>query len=170
MVEFVLEPRSALGGWRVEIADAVAAEVACLALFSLATFARGDLPAPGRVAEREGALALAIAADQWLVEIAGDGGGGETAAALAPGAAVTDQSDAWVAVDLDGALSRAALERICPIDLAPAAFGADAVARTVMAHLGVIIRRRGPGFRLYSARSSARDFAHAIETSLRNVA
>jgi sarcosine oxidase subunit gamma len=63
------------------------------------------------------------------------------------------------------------LERICPIDLHPQAFAVGAVARTLMDHLNVIILREGGDtFLLMSARSSARSFWHAVETSIRNIA
>jgi sarcosine oxidase subunit gamma len=83
---------------------------------------------------------------------------------------LTDQTDAWVALRIAGPAVRAALERICPLDLHPAAFPEGRAARTVMEHLAVIILREGPdAFLLLSARSSADSFLHAVETSIRNV-
>jgi len=83
---------------------------------------------------------------------------------------LTDQSDAFCALDLSGPLARPALGRICPLDLDPAAFGTDHAARTMMEHMAVTILRIGEDtFRLLSTRSSARDFCHAVEVSLGNV-
>lgn len=82
----------------------------------------------------------------------------------------TDQSDSWVCLRLAGPLSRRALERICPLDLHKDSFVQDMAARTVMEHLGsIIVRGQADEFLLFSARSSARSFLHAIETSIRNI-
>jgi len=92
------------------------------------------------------------------------------AALLGTAAYVTDQSDSWVSLHLKGALALPALERICPINLAPSAFPAGALARTSMEHLGAIILADDEGgFTLISAISSAESFWHAVEQSLRNV-
>jgi len=63
----------------------------------------------------------------------------------------------------------APLERICPIDLGADVFQANKVARTSMEHLNVIVHPIDNGFRLFSARSSANSFLHAVTESLRNV-
>lgn len=90
---------------------------------------------------------------------------------LGDAAYVTDQTDVWCALKIDGPGSRAALERICMLDLHADAFTDGAVARTVMEHLGVIIARTGTdSFLLLSASSSAKSFLHAIETSVENIA
>lgn len=79
----------------------------------------------------------------------------------------TDQSDSWVILQMTGLGSRAALERICMLDLSPDVFSIDAVARTTMEHLSVIIvRDDADSFWLMSARSSAKSFLHALETSI----
>ena len=83
---------------------------------------------------------------------------------------VTDQSDAWVALQVCGPKARATLERICPLDLHSGIFTEGTVARTVMEHLGVIIHRDGAdSFLMLSARSSAESFARAVVTSAQNV-
>ncbi len=83
---------------------------------------------------------------------------------------LTDQSDSWVMISLSGPKCRTALERICPIDLHPAAFPEGAVARTAMEHLGtIIVHESADLYLLMSARSSAGSFLHAVETSARNV-
>jgi len=82
----------------------------------------------------------------------------------------TDQTDVWVALEISGARCRDALERICPLDLHPDAFGVDQAARTVMEHLGVLIIRTGEeAYLLLSASSSAGTFQHALHQSMKNV-
>ncbi len=82
----------------------------------------------------------------------------------------TDQTDVWVGLDMSGARCRDALERICPLDLHPDAFGVDQAARTVMEHLGVLIIRTGEeAYLLLSASSSAGTFQHALHQSMKNV-
>ena len=83
----------------------------------------------------------------------------------------TDQSDVWVTLEMSGAGARRALERICPLNIAPDTFKVGAVARTSMEHLGTIIIRTGEdNFLLLSASSSAQSFLHALETSIINTA
>ncbi len=83
----------------------------------------------------------------------------------------TDQSHVWVTLEISGPSARAALERICPIDLNPDAFAIHQLARTNMEHLGTIIIRTAPDtYLLMSASSSAGSFLHAVETSIENVA
>jgi len=91
----------------------------------------------------------------------------EVEASLGGAAYVTLQSDNWLALRLSGGKAHAALERICPIDLHPAAFPDGRVARTAMEHMGAfILRERVDSFLLLSASSSARSFLHAVKTSL----
>lgn len=90
--------------------------------------------------------------------------------ALGDSVYLTDQSDSWVVVDLNGPLAIAALERICPLDLNDTVFTNANVSRTVMEHLSVILMRtQANGFRLLSPRSSAASIWHALHTSILNV-
>ena len=83
---------------------------------------------------------------------------------------LTDQSDSWAILELQGPSAVRALERICPIDLSSAQFGENSVARTVMEHISVIIERPAEHtYRLYSPRSSSNSFLHAVTVSLENV-
>lgn len=94
----------------------------------------------------------------------------QIAARLKGTAYTTDQTDGWCALEISGPGARRALERMCPVDLHPDAFALNAVARTVMEHLGVIVVRTGDDtFLLLSASSSARSFLHAVEMSAQNV-
>ena len=88
---------------------------------------------------------------------------------LKDSAYLTDQSDSYVMLRVSGVNSRLVLERICPIDLAPAAFPVGSLARTIMEHLGtVIVHEKEDTFLLMSARSSAKSFLEAVETSAVN--
>ena len=82
----------------------------------------------------------------------------------------TDQSDSWATIKISGEKSRAALERICPIDLNKEKFKVGQIARTTMEHIGTIIYRNTTDeFLLISPRSSAKSFLHAVEVSIKNV-
>lgn len=84
---------------------------------------------------------------------------------LSDAAYLTDQSDSYAVLDIRGANALRAMERICTLDLEN--FTATQVARTSMEHLSVIVERPGNDqIRLYSARSSASSFLHAVTTSL----
>jgi sarcosine oxidase subunit gamma len=88
-----------------------------------------------------------------------------------PGAALTDQSDAWARLRLDGALALPALARLVPLDLRPAAFPADATARTMLGHMMLSITRSGAAaFDLMVFRSMAATAVHEISVALRSVA
>ncbi|WP_085891051.1 sarcosine oxidase subunit gamma [Roseovarius litorisediminis] len=92
------------------------------------------------------------------------------AARLKGKAYTTDQTDVWCALEISGPDSRAALERICPLDLHPQAFAVDDAARTSMEHLGTLTIRTGENaYLLMSASSSAGSFLHAVETSIKNI-
>jgi len=83
---------------------------------------------------------------------------------------ITDQSDSWVGLRIQGGNSLASLERICPIDLHPQVFSLGCVTRTTMEHLAVIIICEAQdSYLLLSPTSSAQSFLHAVETSIRNV-
>lgn len=82
---------------------------------------------------------------------------------------VTDQSDSWVILRIDGVRSRAVLERICPINLNLDYFKIADIARTQMQHLSVIMRRDSDdSFVLMSPRSSATSFLRALTISIEN--
>ncbi len=76
----------------------------------------------------------------------------------------TDQTDAWVILEISGPDTLKALERLCLLDTATFEIGQS--ARTMMEHMGaLIIRLEDDRFMLMSASSSAGSFLHAVETS-----
>ncbi|MEM8775855.1 MAG: sarcosine oxidase subunit gamma [Pseudomonadota bacterium] len=131
------------------------------------------LPDPGRsVVCKDGSRLVRLSPDQAFVMFTHETPDAEPfiEQRLKGKAYTTDQTDVWVGLVVEGSQSRAALERICPIDLHDAAFAIDDAARTVMEHLGVLIIRTGANaFLLLSASSSADSFLHAIQLSARNV-
>lgn len=129
-------------------------------------------PAPGQFSQQDGFRLCGLARDQLFVlgVHSGEPDAAKLAQEVGTAAYVTDQSDAWVMVEIKGARAFSALERLCPVNLAPHAFPAGSLARTSMEHLSVIIMAEPDGgFSLLSPISSAESFWHALETSLVNV-
>lgn len=67
--------------------------------------------------------------------------GAAAPASLHKAAAVVDQSDAWVCVELSGAGIEDVLARLVPVDLRPQAFGPDASIRTLVGHMSASLTR-----------------------------
>ncbi len=156
-------------------------EVTDLALASLATRrgretelrARGkarfglEPPAPGRTASGDGMTFLWTGHEQWFVEAPESALGGLEALlqeAFGDTAAVTDQSDAWANLRLEGAATRAVLEKLCPLDLHPGSFPPGSTARTTLEHLSAIVTLRDDrgSFSILTPRSSAASFLHHL--------
>ena len=189
MADPVLVSRPPLDGYERTTGTVGVAEVTGLALVSAAVPRGGDAafsaaladgfgaarPATGDSTrgDRHAARVLGMQPDQMFIlfEAPDPDRAAETVAAtLGSAAYVTDQSDSWAMLRIAGSRVRAALERICPLDLHEEAFPEGRVARTVMEHLAVIILRDGAdSFLMMSPRSSARSFLHAVELSVVNV-
>jgi len=186
--EFTLTALSPLGGARHDFEGVTISEVTGRAIVSVATPMGGDnalskavssafkttLPLIGSSTTSAVANSRLLGMQQGLFFLlfdhAGPGAVNAVAERLKGRALLTDQSDSWVMIEVSGANARAAFERICPIDLHPAAFPAGKVARTSMEHLSaIIIREETDTFLVMSPRSSAKSFLHALETSARNV-
>ncbi|MDO9524522.1 MAG: sarcosine oxidase subunit gamma [Gemmobacter sp.] len=90
--------------------------------------------------------------------------------ALAACAALTDQSDGWACLRLQGPQAEAALARLVPLDLRPAAFGAGAAARSLLNHMPVILIRTGDGIAVMVFRSMAATAVHEIKEAMDAVA
>ncbi len=141
---------------------------------AIATALAVDIPAIGRTTTNtDSRLRLArLGRDQLFVfghDPAPDAAA-RIAARLDGAGYVTDQSDVWTGLEMTGPDTRAALARICPLDLHPDVFPVGQIARTAMEHLGVLITCLGAdAFLLCSASSSADSFLHALQTSIRNL-
>lgn len=121
-------------------------------------------PAPGEVIE-EGARRL-IWAGRGMAFLTGG-----PAPDLGGLAAVTDQSDGWVWVTLEGRDVPAVLARLCPLDLRAAAFPVGTSARSVLQHLSVLLIRTGPeAFQIAAYRSMAGTLLHDLSGAMKAVA
>jgi sarcosine oxidase subunit gamma len=122
-------------------------------------------PEPGAVIAGEGAevrwfgLGLAL-----LV-------GPEPDAGLAAHAALTDQSDAWAVLRLEGAGATSVMARLTPLDLRAEAFAAGATARTDVAHMaGAVTRHGAEAYEIMAFRSMAASLVHEVALAMRRVA
>ena len=188
MAEFSLQAEPFLGGYDEGFDRLRLTEVTDLAFVSLAPPLGGeaalsealrsaygaDWPAPGKTTTSSDGDTrfLGLAADQIFALFPRPQGlaTGAVAAKLGDAAYLSEQSDNWVILRLDGPRAVSVLERLIPLDLEAEAFPDGTVARTFMEHLGVIVLREAPDrFLLMSASSSAESFLHALETAVGNV-
>jgi len=141
---------------------------------ALAKAYKVEVPKAGRssASDIDNALFLGMAQDQFFVlfDHCEDKPVAIVAEHLKDTAYLTDQSDSYVMLRVSGINSRSVLERICPIDLHPTTLPVGSMARTIMEHLGtVIVHEKKDTFLLMSARSSAKSFLEAVETSAVNI-
>lgn len=94
-------------------------------------------PRPNRATGKAGARAIWFGRDQAMLL------GPEPDPALVRHAALTDQSDAWAAVQLEGAAVEAVLARLVPVDLRAAHFKRGHTVRSQLGHLAVSVTRTG---------------------------
>ncbi len=129
-----------------------------------------NLPGPGQSVTSGTHRLIWMAPAQMMLVFADDSPIAEpgVGAALKGTCYTTSQTDGWVVMSISGPDVRKALNRLCPIDLHETAFPIDAVARTVMEHMGAMVLRDGSeSFLLFSASSSAVSFLQAVEESIR---
>tara|TARA_R110000868_G_scaffold49287_2_gene159041 strand:+ start:77520 stop:78098 length:579 start_codon:yes stop_codon:yes gene_type:complete len=108
------------------------------------------LPGVGQTSTSAGGRCLWFGHRQYLLI------GVSPAHSLSDVAALTDQSDGWSTVLLEGPLARDVLARLCPLDLRAAHFAQGAVARTEIRHMMACVTRVSEdGFRLMVFRSMA---------------
>lgn len=181
---FTLMPAPVLGGVDMSIGTNRIRERDDLALVSVATPQGGhaaltkalksafklQMPSATESAGGDDMRALCTAPDQMLLIFPHDTPDAEpfVQAKLKGAGYTTDQTDAYVVLEIEGPDALAALERLCPVDIHPMPEGG--FARTVMEHMGATVLRLGPTrFQLLAASSSAKSFLHAVEVSFRNV-
>jgi sarcosine oxidase subunit gamma len=129
----------------------------------VAPFAGSEAPGtPGRVTRLEGGRILWAGIGQWFFE--------DDAPLPAAGAALTDQTDGWAALGLDGPDARAVLARLVPLDLDPAAFPPESAARSLLRHVMLLLIATEDGFELLVPRSYARTAVGEISEAMRAVA
>lgn len=188
MADTILKPKTPLNGYCEPFSETKLVEVTDMALVAIAIPRNGAvalqtairaaygcaLPKVGSsVVSSDGSMRLlGMQQDQVFAFFAysGDTAVAEIRNKLDDAGYYVDQSDSWAMLRLSGTAALAALERVCPLDLNIGVFPIGTVARTVMEHMGVIILREGTdAFLLMGARSSAANFCHAVEQSIRNV-
>ena len=123
------------------------------------------LPGINRTTGKEGARAIWFGQGQAMLV------GFDVDASLAPLAAMTDQSDAWALVRLEGAQSEDVLSRLVPVDVRKSVFKRGHTARTQLQHLMVSITRTGDNaFLIMAFRAMAKTLVHDLETAMQGVA
>lgn len=91
-------------------------------------------------------------------------------AALTGQAALTDQSDAWAVVALQGPEALAVLARLTPLDLRPALFDIGHIARSELFHMACAITRSGPErYEVMVYRSMAGTLVHDLKIAMQGV-
>lgn len=139
--------------------DTVAASAALRAAHGMA------FPGPGRATGREGARALWSGRGQALLL------GPAPEPLLTHHFALTDQSDAWAAVSLEGSGAREVLARLCPLDLRDGHFKRGHSARSLIGHMNASLTRTGRDTWLILAmRSMATTLLHELGEAMRSVA
>ncbi len=120
------------------------------------------LSAPGRAISNRRARVIWAGQRMWLVaaDVALDGL-----------AAVTDQSDAWAILRIEGPGVVDVLARLVPIDLRADHFKGGHTARTMLGHMSVGITRVGAqAFEVMAMRSMAATLVHELQSAAENVA
>lgn len=122
-------------------------------------------PAPNRTTGRASARMIWLSRGQaMLVGPAPD-------PALAAHGALTDQSDAWAVVTLEGEGAVDVLARLVPLDLRAGAFKRGHTARTDLMHMMASLTRLGENaFQIMVFRSMAETLVHDLKTAMEGVA
>jgi len=122
-------------------------------------------PRPGEALEGKGALCLWAGREQALLI------GAAPDAKLTAHAALTDQSDGWASLRLDGAAAPGVLARLTPLDLRPAQFGPGQTARTLLGHMAVSLTCRGVGsYEIMLFRSMTATAVHDLSRAIQGIA
>ncbi|KMW57988.1 Sarcosine oxidase gamma subunit [Candidatus Rhodobacter oscarellae] len=120
------------------------------------------LPGVGRVTGKAGARVAWLGLGQVLVL-------GPPVAP--PGAAVTDQSDGWACLTLEGPGSRAVLARLTPLDLRENLFKRGHAARSLLGHMTCLFLRTGvERYEMLVFRSMAATAVHELTHAMQSVA
>ena len=85
-------------------------------------------------------------------------------------AAVTDQTDAWAVIHIEGQGVEDVLARLVPVDLRGPVFKKNHVTKTMLGHMSVTIKRVGSrGFEIMVMRSMAATLVHDLHVAMRGV-
>lgn len=122
-------------------------------------------PAPGRATGKAGARVIWFSQGQALLM------GPEPGSSLGKHAALSDQSDAWAVVRLEGKGCVDVLARLVPLDLRPTRFKRGHTARTDLAHMMASLTKTGENaFQIMVFRSMAGTLVHDLKTAMEGVA
>jgi len=122
-------------------------------------------PRPNRATGKAGARAIWFGRAQALLL------GPVPHPSLADHAALSDQSDAWAAVRLEGDGAEDVLARLVPVDLRAAVFKRGHTVRSQVAHMAGSVTRVGDrAFLILVFRSMAATLVHDLKTAMEAVA
>ncbi|MDU9003510.1 sarcosine oxidase subunit gamma [Sedimentitalea todarodis] len=123
------------------------------------------LPGPNRTSKSSGCHVIWFARGQVLLM------GADPDPALARHAALTDQSDAWAVVALEGARAEDVLARLVPVDLRGSTFKIGHTLRTQVMHMHAsVIRIATDTFQIMVFRSMAETLVHDLRSAMEGVA
>ncbi|WP_424986488.1 sarcosine oxidase subunit gamma [Microbulbifer sp. S227A] len=124
-----------------------------------------DFPEPNRSSGGAGGRVIWFARGQVMLL------GADPDPALAAHAALTDQSDAWAVVTLEGETAEDVLARLVPVDLRRAAFEIGHTLRAQVLHMNASITRIGADcFQIMVFRSMAETLVHDLRSAMEGVA
>ena len=182
-----LKPSSPLDGFAINAGGVKCLYVGGYAIASLATrkgmeqrlnadINRGfnaSLPAPTRAVEIANGHIIAAARDQIFIcqKTAPQHLIAAAKKHCGTSASITDQSDAWVRLEISGKFCAPVMERLCAIDTRRDTFPPLSVARTGIDHISTIIMRLPActdHFVLLTPSSSAASLTHSIGAIIKN--
>jgi sarcosine oxidase subunit gamma len=136
------------------------------ALSQALTAAHGmPAPAPNRATGKAGSRAIWFGRGMILLA------GPAPDPSLAEHAALTDQTDGWACVQLDGQGAADVLARLTPLDLRAGVFERGHTARTDLQHMMASITRVGAtAFQIMVFRGFGRTLVHDLRTAMEGVA
>ncbi len=123
------------------------------------------LPANGRVRGKAELRLIWTGRGQFF--LAGDRAAPDTLAALA---ALSDQTDGWAVMRLQGPDAAAVMARVCPLDLRRETFRRADAARTELAHMMAVVIGLPKGFEIMVMRSFARTAVERLHDAMTSVA
>lgn len=122
-------------------------------------------PAPNRATGKAGARAIWTGRNQAMLF------GPAPDASLADHAAMTDQTDAWAVVRLDGDGAEDVLARLVPVDLRRSVFKRGHTVRSQLMHMSASVTRLGDhAFQIMVFRSMAQTLVHDLKSAMESVA
>ncbi len=122
------------------------------------------LPAVGRVSGKVALRCLWVGRGQYF--LVGDKAASSKLSKLA---SLTDQSDGWAVMRLEGAGAADVLARVCPLDLRSTQFKRGQTARTELAHMMSVVTKTGAGFEVLVMRSFAHTAVHSLKQAMDSV-